>query len=49
MSYFHEVIVWTVQILVQLNHQRLEERRELSLLFCGFVLGHSRLQKQRRL
>lgn len=46
LSYFHKVIIGTIQILVQLNHQRLEERGELPLLFCGFILGYGRLQSK---
>lgn len=41
------MIIWTIQVLVQLNHQRLEERRKLPLLFGGFILGYSRLQSKR--
>lgn len=37
------MIIWTIQILVQLDHKGLEERGELPLLFGGFILGHGRL------
>lgn len=40
------MIIWTVQVFVQLDHQRLEERGELPLLFGGFILGHGRLQNK---
>lgn len=40
------MIIWTVQILVQLNHQRFEERGELPFLFGGFILGHGSLQSK---
>ena len=45
-SYFHKVIIWAIEVLVQLDHQRLEERGKLSLLFGGFILGHGRLQSK---
>jgi len=40
------VIIWTVQVFVQLDHQGLEERGELPPLFGGFILGHSSLQSK---
>ncbi|CAH0406253.1 unnamed protein product [Chilo suppressalis] len=35
----HQVVVGPVQLLVQLDHQRLEERRELALHLIGIILG----------
>lgn len=40
------MIIWAIQVFVQLNHQGLEKGGELPLLFGGFILGHSRLDSK---
>lgn len=47
-SHLHKVVIRSIEVFVQLYHQRLEEGGELALLLGGFVLGHSSLQMRQR-
>ena len=37
------MIIWSIEVLVQLDDQGLEEGRELSLLLGGLILRHGLL------
>lgn len=40
--YLHQVVVWTIQLLIQLNDQAFKEGRKLSLLFPGLRIKRER-------